>query len=145
MKRLIVLCLYALASTAIAEPRICAGGMVTVDAEPPLASVMCETAEQASRDLAACNLPLKSPIQLTLSRDLEELFCVGMYHCGDRLIEVLPPDILETANRDTAMFYGMDAMAYFKSVIFHEMVHAAYDGVPCPFDDICRATTEYLA
>ena len=133
------------ASPIIAEQRLCADGLVAVDAGEPLASLMCQSAERAVQELARCNLPLKSTIDLTVSPDLERKSCVGVYHCGENRIEVLPPEILESAERDTALFYGLDATTYFQSVIFHEIVHAAYDGTPCPFGEICRATTEYLA
>lgn len=145
MIRAAAICIFLFSSTAYAEVRTCADGMVSVSAEPPLASLMCEAAETAARELAACNLPLKAPVEIAISRDLEAKSCVGLYHCREDRIEVLPPDILETATRDTSLLYGLDARTYFKSVIFHELVHAAYDGTPCPFDELCRATTEYLA
>lgn len=145
MKHLLAVSFLLVASPTAADQRLCAGGLVSVDAGEPLATLMCETAERAAQDLAACNLPLKTPVHLAISEKLTERACVGVYHCGERRIEVLPPAMLETAERDTALFYGLDARRYFQSVIFHEMVHAAYDGVPCPFGETCRATTEYLA
>ena len=34
--------------------------------------------------------------------------------------------------------------AYFRSVIIHELAHAAFDSVPCPFDS-CTVANEYVA
>lgn len=44
----------------------------------------------------------------------------------------------------TGVFSVLPDDAYFESVIAHELVHAAYDSVPCPFT-ACIATSEYLA
>lgn len=104
---------------------------------------VCQIAASAIAELSTCSLPVTRPISISLSRELEEL-CVGLYHCGGDRIEVLHPDTLAEKVAESAVFSGLATMEYFDSIIFHEMVHAAFDEVPCPFER-CTATSEYLA
>lgn len=94
--------------------------------------------------MGACGLALTRPISIELDADLGAS-CVGVYHCDEDRISLLPPDRLALALPDSTLFAPIDVMAYFDSIIVHELAHAAYDEVPCPFEKPCVATSEYLA
>ena len=139
--RALILCLVPAALSA--EPFLCPDDRFIVDNADVYADRICRVAAEAVDDLAACNLPLDRPITITLSRELEDN-CVGTYHCSEDLIELSHPDVLAAIIDKSALFSALDVMTYFDSILYHELVHAAFDTVYCPFD-ACPATAEYLA
>lgn len=70
--------------------------------------------------------------------------CVGIFHCGEALISLLPPDLMAKHRAADSAFANVPDEPYFDGVVVHELTHAAYDKVECPFKD-CLATTEYAA
>lgn len=126
-----------------AEPEICPGGQITVTDGGDYTARICTVAEAAIADLATCNLPLTKPVDIALARDLGAV-CVGLYHCGQGQIEVTHPEDLAETKADDGLFSPLETMTFFDSIIYHELVHAAFDDVPCPFES-CVATSEYLA
>lgn len=130
-------------AAALSQPLACPEGQITLDAPSGYSDRICRVAEQAVRDLAACNLPLERPVTIRLTADLGGN-CVGLYHCGEDLIEIVHPDELSKVIDQSALFSELAPLEYFDSILFHELVHAAYDAVPCPFPS-CTATSEYLA
>ena len=136
--------LFLFLPTALAAETVtCTDPRFTVSNAGEYAARVCEAAQDAARELDACNLPISRPIDIALLPEFEGN-CVGLYHCGADRIEVLHPDQLESKVSDSAIFSALDTMEYFDSIVFHEMVHAAYDEVPCPYES-CTATSEYLA
>ncbi|MGR3321460.1 MAG: DUF6639 family protein [Pseudooceanicola sp.] len=121
----------------------CADPMISVEAPDDLAARTCAAAVTARKVLAACNVPLGREVRVRVTRDLLP-DCMGLYHCGTELIEVLHPDLIAVRTRPESPFAALDTDSYFASIITHEMTHAAYDSVRCPFGD-CLVTSEYLA
>lgn len=130
-------------SGLFASSELCPGGQITVVDGGDHTQRICTASEAAIRDIEACNLTLDQPLTIQVSPDLGD-GCVGLYHCGKGLIEVLPPAILAEMKGEMSLFAPLDVMTYFDSILYHELVHAAFDNVPCPFEG-CPATSEYLA
>ena len=86
---------------------------------------------------------LVRPVRIELVQDLQQ-GCVGLYHCGEGFIEVLSPAALREIRKQDGAFSHLPVDAYFESIIIHELVHAATENMPCPFDD-CVAAKEYVA
>ncbi len=137
-----LLSLIAAASPAVALT--CGEDLVTIPDDTPWSERMCAQADRAVADLAKCGMPLKAPVTVSLAEDLGAS-CVGVFHCGEGQIELLNPESLATAKLDSGLFSELDTLTYFDSILFHELVHAAYDPTPCPFKFGCMATAEYLA
>lgn len=116
---------------------------VTVEGGADLAPRICETADLALASLETCGLHITRPIVISVATELSEN-CVGHYICGSDRISVLHPDTLAQEIADSTLFSQLTVLEYFDSIVFHELVHAAYDEVPCPFPH-CSATSEYLA
>ncbi|AKI02612.1 hypothetical protein IMCC20628_03930 [Hoeflea sp. IMCC20628] len=69
---------------------------------------------------------------------------MGIYHCGAGRIEILTPASVESLRRDDSAFSSIPTETFFDSIVAHELAHAAYDAVPCPYSD-CLVTSEYVA
>lgn len=122
----------------------CGEGKVTLPDDTPWTARMCAVADRAVAALAACNLPLEKAVTVTLTDALEGS-CVGLYHCGKGLIEILDPDTLAARTSSSSLFAPLSTESYFDSILTHELAHAAYNGRPCPIGGDCTATAEYLA
>lgn len=106
----------------------------------------CKAATEARIQLQSCNVILKSKIEIEVVEAFESQFeaCLGLYHCGENRIEILSPDAMSiTRDRDGA-FKLISDPAYWNSILVHELTHAVYDTVTCPFTD-CVATSEYAS
>ncbi len=133
-----------LTSPVAAEPLQCDAIAATVDApDPALARQVCESARDARDALLACNVPITRDLTITVA-DRIEPECLGVYHCGEDRIEILSPAGVEAYREGDGVFADVPVDRYFDSILLHEMAHAAYDAVPCPFGT-CIATSEYLA
>ena len=143
MKHAMTLMLSLLPATLNADQLTCADETIQVVDAGEYSERMCSVASAAAEELRACNLTLDQNVTIRLSRNLGEV-CVGLYHCGEGQIEISHPDVLAERIEDSSLFSALDVMTYFDSIIFHELVHAAFDSVPCPFA-ACPATSEYLA
>lgn len=104
---------------------------------------VCQLAATMLDRLATCNVVTQRPITIEL-KPAFEMGCLGLYHCGEDRIELLNPEPFESAREAESAFAMLNTRDYYASVIAHELAHAAYDNVPCPFGD-CRATDEYVA
>lgn len=134
----------SLASAGAGATLSCDGGQVGVaGADAQLAMRMCRVAETALEDLAACNLAIDRPVTISLVDALPP-GCMGLYHCGEGLIELLPPEAAAAARAPDSPFRTLSPEAFYDSLIVHELTHVAFDAVPCPLAD-CPATAEYLA
>ncbi len=138
----LALCLVPAPSPA--APFDCPGGGVIVLADTPTqARATCTAAAHGLATLAACNVPLPGPVTVELRRTLSP-GCLGIYHCGEDRIELLTPEAMDPARSPESSLAFVKAADYFASVLTHELAHAAFDAVPCPFDS-CLATHEYVA
>ena len=137
-------CLISLALPSAAEV-ICDGTVVTVNTnDGQVAEMVCQSAARAETLFEQCNVPkLEKPVRIDIVDSLMPR-CVAVYHCGEDLIEVLTPTLMDAKREEKSAFSFLPIDAYFRSVIIHELVHAAFDLVPCPFAS-CTVGNEYVA
>lgn len=135
----------AATSTLADDPRTaCAAADLVVEGGRDAARQrVCAVAAREVPELAACNVTVPSGLTLRIEDDLPP-DCVAVFHCGDGLIRLLPPEVMAQRRERDGAFAGVPDGAYFDSVVVHELTHAAYDSVRCPFSD-CVASTEYAA
>lgn len=138
------LCVLLVGTSVARADVLCPGTGVSVSgAGPATEARVCAIVEEAAPGLAACGLPLETPLSLTLVDDLPQ-GCLGLYHCGESRIEILSPDRLAQRRRPGSLFATLPVDSYFDSIVVHELTHAAHDALPCP-SGVCLATSEYLA
>lgn len=129
-----------------AEVLSCEGIPVTVIApNRAIAEQTCRAAKRTVPVIAHCGVVLADPLKIEV-RDLipDAPDCMGVYHCGESRIEILSPASLAQLRRDDGAFQRIPTTRYFDSILTHEIAHAAYDAVPCPYRD-CLVTSEYVA
>ncbi|WP_444967485.1 DUF6639 family protein [Roseovarius pacificus] len=129
-----------------AEVLSCEGTRVTVRASNfALAEQTCRAAIRTLPLLAECGVVLSQPQNIEIIEAMQgSPGCMGIYHCGENSIEVLSPRAMKSLRRDESAFSSIPTPIYFESVLAHELAHAAYDAVPCPFTN-CLVTSEYVA
>jgi hypothetical protein len=133
-------------SAGNAEVLSCAGIPVTVSApDLALAEQTCRAAARTVPLLAQCGVTLSQPQNIEVKDEIPGASnCMGIYHCGANKIEILSPGSLENLRHNDSAFYSIPTATYFGSIVAHELAHAAYDVVPCPYSD-CLVTSEYVA
>ena len=87
-------------------------------------------------------MPEPLEIMVVDSIDIVSGTCLGVYHCGEEQIEILSPTAMAAARAKKGAFAGVSDEALWESVLAHELTHAAYQRVDCPFQS-CIATDEY--
>lgn len=70
--------------------------------------------------------------------------CFRVCHCGTGRIELLSYDALGERRSVKSIVATLPLDVYFESILLHEIVHAAFDDMPCPLKS-CATTAEYLA
>jgi hypothetical protein len=136
-----------LSTPLVAEVRYCNDPLFKVVADDPqLAMRTCRVASDARRELAACSVTIDRRITIKIGKDIEEtlMHCLGLYRCGKDEIELLGPTAMSVARDNGGAFELISDQAYWDSILVHELTHAAYDTVPCPFQT-CVATSEYVS
>jgi hypothetical protein len=128
-----------------ADPLACAGGQILIEGAGADAPLICGLADRVRAQLATCNLTVPEPLSIAIVPELAEN-CVGLYHCGENRIDLLPPaEYAELqAAGDLEAFQPISPEAIFESLMRHEMAHAALADTPCPYDS-CLVTQEYVA
>lgn len=129
-----------------AEVLSCEGTRVTVKAPNfALAEQTCQAAIRTLPLLAECGVVLSQPLNIEIIEAMPgSPGCMGVYHCGENSIQVLSPSAMKSLRLDESAFSLIPTPIYFESVLAHELAHAAYDAVPCPFTN-CLVTSEYVA
>jgi hypothetical protein len=137
--------LTLLALPAHGETRICGAANVTVTyQQEEHAELACSAAQKATALFNDCNIPsFSNPVRVDVVDDLIA-DCLGVYHCGKNLIEVLSPAVMQDRGEPDGVFAHLSPDSYFQSVVVHELAHAATDGMPCPVKS-CLAGVEYIA
>ncbi len=148
-KRLTTFLIFCLAASPMAadEGLVCENPLFRVEAEnPDIASRVCESATEAHDSLASCGVHLSEPLKITVLDRIAAASesCLGLYHCGEGRIELLSPDAMAVRRKAGGAFAGVSDDALWDSVLVHELTHAAYEQVDCPFPS-CLATSEYAA
>ena len=129
---------------AAAESLACPEGTITVaGGDQSAQQLTCEAAKVGLETLDACHVTVNRNIRIEIVNELEA-GCVGLYHCGEDLIEVLLPEKAVRLRSNDSPFRRLSAHDYYASIIAHELAHAAFDQVPCPYPD-CTATAEYVS
>ena len=129
-----------------AEPLECADPrFAIVSDDDALAQQVCTLATEAAEKLAACNVPLAETrrIRIELVTEMPEK-CLGLYHCGENQIEIPVPDVMQSMRLHDSSLSHVSNEAFFQSVLVHELAHAAFDEMPCPFES-CITSSEYIA
>lgn len=111
--------------------------------DPGLGRRTCALASDLAARLGQCGVVVPAPLTIRIGDDLPE-HCLGLFDCDTGEIAIRPPRVLAAMIGPRNALRGLDGETLFTSTLAHEMTHAAFDGVPCPFAD-CLATTEYLA
>ena len=136
-----------LATQLAAEPLACLDPLITVTgSDLATRELACSAAAEARKTLASCNAILDRAIEFEIVEafDTDHAACLGLYHCGEDKIEILSPADMAAARDKEGAFELIADEAYWQSIIVHELTHAAYDTIKCPFTS-CVATTEYAA
>jgi hypothetical protein len=141
----IALGLATIASPILAETAECPTPGVSVEySDGKDADLVCAAVADAVNGLALCELPaLPARLHIEIVDGITD-GCVGLYHCGEAWIEVLSPSAMTDRRDPDGAFGFLDDDAYFKSVVVHEVTHAATADVPCPIRD-CVVSDEYVA
>lgn len=140
----LILSFCGAAFCAAAETLVCPNGRVTVAGGDQSARYLtCEAAKAGLKMLDACNVIVNRDIKVKIVNELKA-GCVGLYHCGEDLIEILHPVNASRLRSNDSPFRRLSAQDYYASIIVHELAHAAFDQVPCPYPD-CPATAEYVS
>jgi len=142
---IVLLSLISLGSPPLAaDPVACTDIAVTVDApDPALGSRICQVAKRGLSEMAACGVLVPFPVTINVVDTLPD-GCIGLYHCDEQLLEVLSPKNMSLKRVSKSAFADVPDAPFFDSVVIHELAHAAFDAVPCPFGS-CPATAEYVA
>lgn len=143
----ITLLAACVATQLSAESLTCADPQLRVTgSEPEVRARTCTAAMEARKQLASCNVTFDRPIEINIVKEFNDVLsaCLGLYYCGEDRIEILSPSDMSTTRDRDGSFELVADEAYWKSIIAHELTHAAYDTVTCPFPT-CVATAEYAA
>ncbi len=104
----------------------------------------CRAASEARQSLASCGVSLTRPVEIEVTEVVDSEFgpCIGLFHCGEDKIELLSPSAMSEVRDRTGAFAEVSDTAFWESVIAHELTHAAYDTIICPYSS-CITTSEY--
>lgn len=140
------LVLAAVCATQPLAQTLCGNGLVTVEsARAEVAAQVCTASDRALAVFADCGIDVSREVTIRVE---DEVLgdCLGIFHCGKSLIEVLKPKALARMIDQGGLYAHIPTADFFESVVIHEMVHAIYDGAPCDAEPTeCFVTSEYLA
>jgi len=127
------------------ETKLCDTTNISVSgARPGDLELACDAVRAARAVFEKCAIPLpEGVLKIEIVDDMEP-GCVGLFHCGEGRIEVLSPGGMAQRRAATDAFGHLTIESYFRSIIVHEVAHALFDVVPCPFD-ACHTANEYIA
>ncbi|MFX0541888.1 DUF6639 family protein [Roseovarius sp. S4756] len=133
-------------SAAAAAEMSCKSIPLTVNAPSfAIAQRTCNAAARTLPLITSCGVVLTQPYYIEVKETIPgSRNCMGVYHCGTERIEMLSPEGIKRLRSDDSAFRSISTPSYFDSILTHELAHAAYDAVPCPFPD-CLLTSEYVA
>lgn len=147
MKRLSLVISLCLATRLAAEPLACTDPLLNViGGDKASRESTCTTASRVRKTLESCGVTLNRSIEIEIVEEFDVQYsaCLGLYHCGKDQIEILSSKDMATARDRDGAFELISDDAYWQSIIAHELTHAAYDNVKCPFTS-CVATAEYAS
>tara|TARA_R100001369_G_scaffold54774_1_gene81667 strand:- start:150 stop:827 length:678 start_codon:yes stop_codon:yes gene_type:complete len=142
----IVIATLLAGTPAGAEPLECPDPRFEVlSDDDALAQKVCAFARESAEKLAACNVPISETrrVRIELVTEMPEE-CLGLYYCGEDKIEIPMPEVMQSMRLSDSSLSHVSPEAFFRSIIVHELAHAAFDEVPCPFGS-CITASEYVA
>ncbi len=144
----LLIAFYIVASSPVsAGALLCAGTHIRVEAtHEEIARRACRSINAARDSLSRCGVRVPEPLEITVVYTIDAVngSCLGLYHCGRGQIEILSPTAMAAKRSRVGAFAGISDEAMWDSVFVHELTHAAYERVDCPFES-CIATEEYAA
>jgi hypothetical protein len=141
----LVFALEGLSATIAVAGTSCKGVDANIETEnADLADRLCTLVEESVASLAECDLDVPLPVRIDVLPSLEH-GCLGLYHCGASRIDVLDPDSFKHALSDhKGPFATIPIEHYYDSILTHELAHAAYEDVICPYST-CPVSQEFIA
>jgi len=142
----IVIATLVTVTPAAAEPLDCPDPRFEVlSDDDALAQKVCAYAQESAEKLAACNVHLSRTrrIRIDVVAEMPEK-CLGLYHCGEDKIQIPVPEIMQSMRLAESRLSHVSPEAFFRSIIVHELAHAAFDEMTCPFGS-CITASEYIA
>ncbi len=138
----LVACL-APAGTAAETMRCSASEVLITGGDAGTRQRVCETIWREAPRLADCNVPIPEEIELRILPELpDEYFALS--HVNLALIEILSPDLMAEVRRPEHAVAIVPDAEFFDSIVVHELTHAAYTRLRCPFRS-CVATAEFAS
>lgn len=130
---------------ARSETIVCAGSDVDVTYDAgEYAKMVCDALEQTKLLFNRCNIPpLSHPVHIDVVDALQQVY-LGLYYCDDDKIEILSPPGIRERRDPNGAFMHLEIKELFRSVVVHELTHAATDDLPCPFEE-CIVAEEYIS
>ena len=95
--------------------------------EPELGNRICSAAERAVEQLSDCGIHQTEPLMIEVVEGeifLKGTSCLGIYHCGQALIQLVAPDTVEAALGDDHTFAEIPSSEFYDSIVVHEITHA---------------------
>lgn len=126
---------------------MCADPLFRVTApDAETAARACRSAGEARQTLLSCGVVLEAPLEITVAESVDGALgpCLGVYHCGENRLEILTPGAMRSSRDKEGAFASISEDAFWDSVLVHELTHAAYDEIECPFSS-CVATSEFAS
>ena len=110
-----------------------------------LTQQVCSIAQQAAEQLVACNIQISDSrhVRIEVMTEMPEA-CLGLYHCGKDIIQIPTPDTMQSMRKADSSLSHVSRQRFFRSILTHELAHAAFDEQPCPFES-CITASEYIA
>lgn len=134
-------------AAALSAPIACPNPAIRVDApDGETADLVCESSEKALQNLAACHLPQRTPVLISVVDQVRHPLgndCVAFADCTTQVIQVTAPDFIPRTVEDGDVFTRIPAREMFASLIAHELTHLLiHQSHP---DDVNEMDHEYMA
>jgi len=109
-----------------------------------IAERTCQSIAAVRDSLSSCGVHLSEPLEIKVVETIDGVSgsCLGVYHCGKEQIEILSLAAMAASRATDGAFADISDDALWDSVLAHELTHASYQHVDCPFQS-CLATDEY--
>lgn len=119
--------LCALPPGTRAAPYLCANPDIRAEApDDATAALACDSAQKALRQLAACHLPLREPVTVTIVdkvRHPADHDCIAFADCTTQTVEVTAPRMIPEVTVKNGVYEKIPAEQLFESLIVHELTH----------------------
>lgn len=142
---MLIMLYFSVTPLAAAEALRCDDPRYRVEAaSKEIAARTCRSIAAARDSLSSCGVRVPESLEIKVVDIIKNVngSCLGLYHCDLGQIEILSPKAMAAKRATDGAFAGISDDALWDSVLVHELTHAAYQDVDCPFQS-CIATDEY--